>query len=104
MDISQAALPYRRSLVPQSEMGALGRLRNHLEARKTRPGRVDVEKIAQFNQPKNEFYPLNKSPHSYLREMSANMVQYSSCPTCLSINDRLPEEEWNDIESIPGGT
>jgi hypothetical protein len=94
-----AALPYssRKQEKPSSWMHRLfpNRVLSKLSAPDT---------LAKLFPPQPKFIPLESSPHASLRELHNDCVQYSSCPVCLSLHDKLPEEEWDSMQAIPGGT
>jgi splicing suppressor protein 51 len=66
--------------------------------------RMTAEILAKLNPPRSVFIPLDKSPHSSLRQYSSALSEYSSCPVCVELHDNLPESEWNDIHKVTGGT
>lgn len=55
-------------------------------------------------QPRQHFTALQDSPRADLRAMHDLAVRHSSCPVCLAAEDRLPSEQWDALETIPGGT
>ena len=65
---------------------------------------MTAEHMAKLNPPKPKFYPLRESPHSELRQMHQQIIEHSSCPECLDLGDRLPEEQWEQLDKIPGGS